>query len=443
MFSLPMKQVVARQYKNQLVIVVVLTMSLWLLRDYFIFNLQTMLALLCAPFVFKIKEKNVHSWRYGLAFLFFTLAYFFLGTHMLLFFALGCLVMFSVELMVGKQGTLPFFFLVSISPALYYIVHSFTFPLRLQLSKYAAVWLNYMGMQVENQGSYFTLHDGFTFSVDSACIGLNMFCTGLCLTALMIGFTEQKTKKHLGFFPVCALMLSAVVLLVLTNFLRIVTLVLFRSLPDTASHECTGIFSLLAYTALPMYALIQWSVKKWGRHILITPATENRYIPKKVLLLGVFCIAIVAVHIKVNYDRTHLIKDLKVAQLELPGYQKTMAKMGVAEFRNGESIIYIKPAVRAFEGDHSPALCWRASGFDLVDFNEKQIVGFTVFAGTLKKNNTIQYTAWWYDNGTQKTIDQWKWRFGKGEPYRIINITASQKNELEKLCTDFLKKKLF
>ena len=78
-----------------------------------------------------------------------------------------------------------------------------------------------------------------------------------------------------------------------------------------------------------------------------------------------------------------------------------------------------------------------------IGYGEANFENFTILTAILKKDAIVQYTAWWYDNGTNKTISQWDWRFSTGEPYRIINITTKNKEDLDELCRFYLKQKLF
>jgi len=415
----------------------------WMLKDYFIPRIQIIMGIIAAPFVFKIKEKGVFSFRYAYATIIFTLAFYFLHVYVLLFLALGCLLFFTVESRVGKIGLLPFLFLVCISPAMHYAVNVFTFSIRLALSEYAAIMLNIIGIKVANHGNYFVQPDGSSFSVDTACIGLNMFNTGLCLVVLMIGFAEQKIKKNMNFISLSGAFIIAIVLLIVTNLLRIVGLVFFRSMPGTMSHDVIGILSLVVYMAIPMYFLVRFLVKKFGTTVEEKQVTGEAPFKKTIIASAMLCSGLILADYLVNDFKEKNLKDEKLSHLNLPGFTKTLKDDGVMEYRKDSILIYIKPANKAYESDHPPNMCWQGSGFQLKEISEFKCAGYTIFTATLKKETLTQYTAWWYDNGKSKTISQWEWRLSKGEPFRTINITTTNKQELEMLCNDYLKQKLF
>ncbi|MES2516411.1 MAG: exosortase N [Bacteroidota bacterium] len=427
---------------NYVLPAIAVILAICLLKDYFVPGIQIALGIMVAPFVFKVK-KYEFSYRYAYAFGFFLLAYYFLQIYVLLFLSVGCLIFFTIECQSGKIGLLPFLLLICVSPAMYYIVNVFTFSIRLELSRYSAMLLNTVGMAVENRGSFFIMPDGSTFSVDTACIGLNMFNTGLIVSLLLIGLSEQRTKKDFGFFHLILIFLVTVACLMATNLLRIVGLVFFKSAPGTIQHDLMGMASLILYTVIPVYFLISFIQKRNRKPIAPEALAVRPSFKKNVSITLLLAVAVVAVSFKVKDHLSHTIKDQKLSELNLPGFTKQTKEDGVAEFRQDSILIYIKPSVSGYESDHPPSMCWQGSGFKLENVSEEVFSGYTLLSAVLKRGDVVQYTAWWYDNGTHKTIDQLDWRFSKGEPYRIINITTKSKAELDSLCAVYITKKLF
>jgi exosortase N len=422
---------------------IVAVLAVAVLKDYFVPGIQIALGILAAPFVFRIKEPGRFSYRYAVVAVLFIAAFYFIHIKVLLFMGVGCLFLYTAESQWGRISFLPFLFLLCISPALHYAVNSFTFPIRLELSSMAAEILQWIGMDVINKGSYFILSGGQSFSVDTACIGLNMFNIGLCFVILLVGFAEQGNKKHLSVFWLGSVFLLTFGLLILTNLLRIVALVFFKSPPGTAGHELIGIASLLLYTLVPVYFLVGFLNRRFGHEAKLTLQQKPIPFSRNAVVIGVLALLTIAASWQVHSYLKDTIRDQKLNALELPGYSKELKDDGVAEFRKDNILIYIKPANKGFESDHPPAMCWQGSGFQLKDVEETNLNGYNVYTAILQRDDIVQYTAWWYDNGACKTISQWEWRFSKGEPYRIINITAGSGAERNKLCEEFLGKKLF
>lgn len=358
---------------------------------------------------------------------------------------------------------LPFLFLIAISPAMHYVVNTFTFSLRLELSKYSAMLLNRIGMAVQNKGSYFIMPNGNEFNVDTACIGLNMFNTGLAVMLLMIGFSEQRTKNKLNVYSLLIIFTATIFCLILTNLFRIVGLVLFKSPPETLQHDLIGIASLILYTLLPIYFLITFLQKKQK---LIIPTkiklakksslkiedlgvcnkdakNKTSSFKRNALLTILTSILLITISTIVKSEKKESIKDEKLARLVLKGFEKQFKEDGVVEFSKNNVLIYIKPSAKGYASDHPPSICWQGAGFKLEEITEIEIDNHKILSAILKKEDFIQYTAWWYDNGTDKTINQWKWRLTKGESYRIVNVTTNNKQQLDSLCDYYLKQKLF
>ncbi len=414
-----------------------------LLKNYFLPQFQIILGVMIAPFVFRIKEKFVFSNRYFYISLFLMAIYLAIGLKIFLFLSIGCLLFFAIENIFGKIGSLPLFFLVFISPVFNYIINVFTFTFRLALSKYAAEILCFMGYPVECNGNYFILPDGFTFNVDKACLGLNMFNTGLSLTVLLIALMEKRLRKSLSLPYLTALFSFTVIFLIATNFLRIITIVLFKSMPETLSHEMIGIFSLILYTAVPMYFLILFLIKRFGRTIVINEGIVLKPSKRSLALTFTACALLFLSFTYVEKSSKTEIKDLKLENLTLDGFTKSKKEDGVMEFRKNDLLVYIKPGTKFYGADHPPSLCWKGSGFDVEETTEEIILDQKIMTAVIKKGNTIQYTAWWHDNGTIRTTDQWTWRSTRGEPFRIINLTTNTKEDLILNCKIFLQKKLF
>lgn len=417
--------------------------SIYFLKNYFFPQFQIILAVVVAPFIFRIKEQFVYSDRYFYVSIFCVVAYYCLYMKLFLFLALGTFLFYSIESRFGKIGLLPLIFLICISPALRYIITTFTFTLRLALSYYAAELLNSIGYPVQCNGNYFTLSDGFTFNVDKACLGLNMFSTGLALTTLMIGFTEKRWMKSLSFIHLIGIFATACCLLVTANFLRILLIVFFRSLPGTTSHELIGIFSMIIYMAFPVYVLVNYLVKHFAREQAIRSTQARPSFNKRIVIpVGVFALLFFSFK-NVEQNSKTIVKDSKLEKLVLNGFTKVKKQDGVMEYRRDSLLVYIKPAVRVFESDHPPALCWKASGFDVEQISEINVNNTMILMATIKRGVNTQYTAWWYDNGKIKTTSQWLWRFSKAEPFRIVNLTSRYKAELIVSCKEFLEKNLF
>lgn len=391
--------------------------------NYILFSFQILLGVCILPFLIQPKPQAIISWRYlVLACLFLVLALLF-QLKVLLFVSWGCLLAFVIAYFWGTLGYLPLFFLLAISPALYYVVQIFSFPIRLEMSKYTCYVLNIAGMDLTYKGSYFVRANGVPFHIDQACVGLNMYGTGFIAATLIMAFREKQTGKHISFHFIVGSYFLMAALLLISNFVRICTLVMFHSLPNTLSHELIGIFSFVVYSLLPFYFL--------SRYVPVREVNKAAIIHKRPVM-GLWFLLLVWLVASYGFGliRDSHRKDILLEKLTITGYTKTPKEDGVMEFRNDSLLIYIKPAIRAFEGGHPPQICWKASGFDLCDFYERTNKDHSFMMGTLKKGDKYQYTAWWYDNGTTRTVHEWEWRKRNALPFRVINVIALDTNTL-------------
>jgi exosortase N len=105
-------------------------------------------------------------------------------------------------------------------------------------------------------------------------------------------------------------------------------------------------------------------------------------------------------------------------------------------------LIYVKPAVSFYSADHSPIICWKGSGYKIVQEQIIEINNQRVYFSELLQNNDHLYTTWWYDCGAEKTISQFKWRTRsliKGNKYLLVNVIANDKTTLIEKTNDLLK----
>jgi exosortase N len=431
----------AERYGRFVLPVLVIVAGTVLLRDYFFPRLQVMLALLAAPFVFRANPQAGYSNRYFYVSVALIALYALLAMKLFLFLGLGTTFLYCIESRFGKTGPLPFFFLVALSPALHYAVNAFTFSLRLMLSSHAAHALNLAGLDVSCNGNFFTLADGFVFNVDKACLGLNMYGSGLALAVLLIGLRERTANRQLRFAAIVLVMIVAAALLVSANFFRIIVIVLLRAMPGTLAHELTGILAMIAYVAVPVFFFIRFIVKRYGKARANGEFSPPGPVSRLAFPIVTGLMVWLAHNVVVKEENAQA--DPLLAKLEIPGFTRVLKEDGVAEFRSPSLLVYIKPPVRPFQSDHPPALCWKAAGFDVEQVSEEIICGNKVLMAVLKKDSAVQYTAWWYDNGKVKTTDQWVWRLSRGEAFRIVNLTAANKDFLVKECGRFAAMKLF
>jgi exosortase N len=149
---------------------------------------------------------------------------------------------------------LPLFLLGVLSPVFNFLSTVFGFPIRLRLSAWAGALLQGAGLEMAVSGNVISVN-GTDFSVDPACMGLNMLVVSLIIALLLLAFQERKRQQTLPMYRIVLVLLATFGLNLLGNLIRIVLLVWFRLLPDNPLHDAVGMVCLLTYVVLPLWYL--------------------------------------------------------------------------------------------------------------------------------------------------------------------------------------------
>lgn len=134
-----------------------------------------------------------------------------------------------------------------------------------------------------------------------------------------------------------------------------------------------------------------------------------------------------------QFRQTHTPDVAKLAHISIPGFQKSTTENGMLKFENEDALVYIKPAVKAFQGSHDPRICWSGSGYDFTKITKTSLGDTDIYTALLTKGDDQLHTAWWFDNGDIQTIDEWQWRWttlsGKSG-FRLVNVTTAEREDL-------------
>lgn len=381
------------------------------------------------PFVVNTRPGKRFNYLFFLLILVFGIASFIYGVRMFYFFALAFYILWLAEIFIGRINSLTVVLLGLMSPFFSQVSAILGFPMRLQLSQLAGAVLKWMGLDIQIEGNMMLLN-GAVFTVDEACMGLNMLAISMLMGVFILAHYSRvykkamKLKHLLLFFAVCfGLNLVA-------NLFRIIILVLFEILPENPMHEITGISCLIVYVLVPLYLCGRWMTNNFG----YSPKEWNKVLSVQVfgkIAIALFGVAILFVGVRVNAIRTQ--PAVAHARVSLSGFSTSEIGDGVTQLSNDALLVYVKPIPEFFTGEHTPLLCWKGSGFIFKGIRKKWIYGREIYFGHLVKANERLYTAWWYSNGQIQTISQldWRLRMLRGEPkFCLVNITASEETKL-------------
>lgn len=404
------------------------------LQDYFRWSSVGFILGLIALQVTTSFNKNAKgSMRFFWGALFLFALFMLIPAKTFLYLSLAAAGLFFTETFYGRINLLPQLVLIVMSPWANTMANLFSFPIRLQLTACAGKLLSITGAAVSVQGNIL-LSDGREFSVDPACMGLQMIVTSLLCGLILLGFYQKKLAKELRAWQVICMLGLIILLNIVANLFRIICLVQFNILPDNFMHEMMGIICLAGYVIIPVMLLSKWCVQYYG-----IPKQDLRgvyYIRSTSRLLACNCLLAVCM-LWGMYISMHsgLNSRIPANFPQVAGYKAQALPGDVIKLENGHSLVYIKHIPGCYYTEHHPMICWKGSGYDFQQIEERMMHGRKVYTAILQQGKERLYTAWWYENGQQSTTSQldWRWDVFRGaHPYSLVNVTATDPVQLEK-----------
>lgn len=385
------------------------------------------------------KQNRIASARYAIVALVFVILTLLAPVKTLMYFSLGFALFYLFE---GLQYRLGFPAVVSlflITPVSEYAANVFSFPIRLKLSSWVANILSGFSTGSHADGNII-VHSGREFSVDPECMGLNMLVASLLVGLMAIGYYQQKMKKQLSPLHVSALLLTVALLNVLSNLTRMITLVIFSISPGDIMHEITGLLCLLLYVFLPVAALSKFTMGRFGKPV---PKPEKNisgrvHWTKQFLVLTAVAGAAVYIYQADSYQRFENLNQKKIS-----GYKLSVTQPGIVKLEDSRALLYVKFVRGFYDSDHNPTICWKGSGYDFTNVQQREFAGLVLNSAILKKGKDELYTAWWYSNGKDHTVNPFSWRYNAvktGTSYAVVNVTAATEKDLEKALDAVIKK---
>lgn len=397
------------------------------------------------PFVLIVSGRQRINFIYmGVVFILGIAAYIY-AVRTFYFLTIFFFILFLLELQWGRLDRLVIFLILFMSPFIQQIMVVLGFPIRLQLSSWAGHLLEQMGTNVRVEGNVMIL-DGAAFSVDQACIGLNMLATSLLMGVFLLAHQYRTRKLSLSFLNLVVFFLFVFILNVGSNLLRIIILVLFRIGPDHVLHEWIGIICMLIYIVVPLYFTGKWMIGKFGKPI----KRDDADAPVKISSGGKTGLTIISVLIMITSLAIRQDRSTSVVPHILfhrAGFETTLLAGGVTKVHNENLLLYFKTIPEFFSAEHTPLFCWRGTGYTFAKIKKTTIQGHEVYIGHLQKAGGTLHTAWWYSNGTLHTVSQvmWRWQMLTGKPrFVLVNVTAnSEEILLQELNTLLSRENLF
>lgn len=249
-------------------------------------------------------------------------------------------------------------------------------------------------------------------TVDTACMGLSMFKSGLLMAALLLTLEEKKQRLYYSILQIIVFCCIVIVLNITSNYFRIISLILFQCTEENLLHHTIGLICFALYQVAPMLFLIRYFKPK--THELTIEKTKPKY---QLIFISIIVVFITSLEMK-NDKNVDLLTNLSP---EYPIAKGKWINEDVFKIDLPNKLIYIKTPL------HKPLICWTGDGYKIIETKKLTRNGETIWFNKMVKNNNIYYSYWWYESGTKKYTSYIEVMFIKliyNKEIRLINETV-------------------
>ncbi|MFB9079125.1 exosortase N [Flavobacterium procerum] len=259
--------------------------------------------------------------------------------------------------------------------------------------------------------SFYINHSKVT--IDTACMGLSMFKTGLLSCAVLMTLEERKQKHYYSIFQIVLFCILTVALNILSNYFRIITLVLLNCTQENLLHHSIGLVCFVIYQIVPMLFIIRYIKPK-----ILDSAVIG--IKPKIYLTAFSFLILLIVSLKINNQKT--AEPLIKIPSEYKKEKGSWVNNEVYKIDTKEHLIYIKTP------SHNPLICWTGNGYKIIETKKIRVNNEEIWFNKMEKDNQIYYSYWWYKCGTKKYtsfIEVMYMKLISNEPVYLINKTKT------------------
>ena len=224
-------------------------------------------------------------------------------------------------------------------------------------------------------------------TVDTACMGLSMFKTGLLSGTFLLTLEERKQQAYFNIKQIIFFCFIMIVLNIVSNFFRIITLLLFNCTEENILHHSIGILCFIFYQIIPMLFLIRFF--KPEKKELVYKNSYAAVFPS-LIAMGLLFVTSLKIKTDQNYD---ILKDLD------PKYhieQGSWVDEEVFKISTPKKLIYIKTPI------HKPLICWTGDGYTITESKQIKKNNEKIWQVKMEKNNIHYLSFWWYECDNKK-----------------------------------------
>ncbi len=225
------------------------------LRSNLNLNFSAVIGFLLLPYVWTSGQGNSCSNRWLVVVILLSVACWYLSIITLYYWLAVMALVFAFESLLARLTILPIALLFTISMIFRYLSEVFTFPIRIWLSRCVGELLRICKFDIQVSGNNIILN-GSDFSVEPACMGLDMMGVSLMMSIFLIAFYQKKTQKVLPDLWITLILILTFGINILNNFFRMMLLIILKISPENPFHEVVGLMCFLVYVCVPMSYLI-------------------------------------------------------------------------------------------------------------------------------------------------------------------------------------------
>ena len=249
-------------------------------------------------------------------------------------------------------------------------------------------------------------------TIDTACMGLSMFKTGLLTGAILLTLEEKKQKKYFGIMPIVTFCFVVIVLNVFSNYFRIVTLIILDCTQENTLHHLVGLLCFGIYQVVPIVLIINYFKPKINE--IEVANFQSKRIP---IILTFAMLFITSLEVK-NPKNDNLLTNLN------PEYNirnGIWVNDEVFKIATPNKLIYIKTP------SHKPLICWTGNGYTIMESKEILVKNEKIWFNKMEKNDIQYQSLWWYECGGKKYtsfLEVMCMKLIYNQPIRLINETS-------------------
>lgn len=249
-------------------------------------------------------------------------------------------------------------------------------------------------------------------SIDTACMGLSMFKTGLLSGAFLLTLEERKQEKYFSILQILVFCSVLVILNIISNYFRIITLVLFNCTEENILHHTIGIVCFVFYQIAPILFLIRFFIPK--KDEIKSDKIQPKFIPI-LFATGILFTTSFEIKKEQNYS---LLENLNPVYNIKNGVWVTNEVFKIA---TPETLIYIKTPI------HKPLICWTGNGYKIIESKEISRNNERIWLTKMEKDNIMYFSYWWYEYDNKKYTSLTKvllLKLFNNKTVRLINETS-------------------